>query len=220
MTSYIQFPRYAINFVPNQNFIHIISDFYRENKSLKNQFESKIQHQLYIQIKSPFYINNIENEKNLILSISNIKNEIEIPTDLSFKQLEYNLKDHNGAFIVELKKNFNFEFFINQIVRRFDEFRKVLSPSDYQKDITQFGELTERQIINYQIWGDPYLFQDSQYYISVLIFDDIQKNNQMYLTENLKKLFQNVDCIDFEKISLSKQSTEHDNFQEIHSILL
>ena len=220
MTSYIQFPRYAINFVPNQNFIHIISDFYRENKSLKNQFESKIQHQLYIQIKSPFYIDNIENEKNLILSISRIKNEIEIPTDLSFKQLEYNLKDHNGAFIVELKKNFNFEFFINQIVRRFDEFRKVLSPSDYQKDITQFGELTERQIINYQIWGDPYLFQDSQYYISVLIFDDIQKNNQMYLTENLKKLFQNVDCIDFEKISLSKQSTEHDNFQEIQSILI
>ena len=130
------------------------------------------------------------------------------------------LKDHNGTFIVELKKNLNFEFFINQIVRRFDEFRKVLSPSDYQKDITQFGELTERQIINYQIWGDPYLFQDSQYYISVLIFDDIQKNNQMYLTENLKKLFQNVDCIDFEKISLSKQSTEHDNFQEIQSILL
>ena len=128
MTSYIQFPRYAINFVPNQNFIHIISDFYRENKSLKNQFESKIQHQLYIQIKSPFYIDNIENEKNLILSISRIKNEIEIPTDLSFKQLEYNLKDHNGAFIVELKKNFNFEFFINQIVRRFDEFRKVYVP--------------------------------------------------------------------------------------------
>ena len=220
MTSYIQFPRYAINFVPNQNFIHIISDFYRENKSLKNQFESKIQHQLYIQIKSPFYIDNIENEKNLILSISRIKNEIEIPTDLSFKQLEYNLKDHNGAFIVELKKNFNFEFFINQIVRRFDEFRKVLSPSDYQKDITQFGELTERQIINYQIWGDPYLFQDSQYYISVLIFDDIQKNNQMYLTENLKKLFQNVDCIDFEKISLVKQSAEDDYFQEIHSIQL
>ena len=220
MTSFIQFPRYAINFVPNQNFIHIISDFYRENKSLKNQFESKIQHQLYIQIKSPFYINNIENEKNLILSISNIKNEIKIPNDLSFKQLEYNLKDHNGAFIVELKKNFNFEFFINQIVRRFDEFRKVLSPSDYQKDITQFGELTERQIINYQIWGDPYLFQDSQYYISVLTFDDIQKNNQMYLTDNLKKLFQNLDCIDFEKISLSKQSAEHDNFQEIHSILL
>ena len=220
MTSYIQFPRYAINFVPNQNFIHIISDFYRENKSLKNQFESKIQHQLYIQIKSPFYIENIENEKNLILSISSIKNEIEIPTDLSFKQLEYNLKDHNGAFIVELKKNLNFEFFINQIVRRFDEFRKVLSPSDYQKDITQFGELTERQIINYQIWGDPYLFQDSQYYISVLTFDDIQKNNQMYLTENLKKLFQNVDCIDFEKISLFKQSAENDNFQEIHSILI
>ena len=65
MTSFIQFPRYAINFVPNQNFIHIISDFYRENKLLKNQFESKIQHQLYIQIKSPFYIDNIENEKNL-----------------------------------------------------------------------------------------------------------------------------------------------------------
>ena len=95
MKSFIQFPRYAINFVPNQNFIHIISEFYRENKSLKNQFESKIQYQLHIQIKSPFYIENIENEKNLILSISNIKNEIKIPNDLSFKQLEYNLKDHH-----------------------------------------------------------------------------------------------------------------------------
>lgn len=220
MTSYTQLPRYAINFVPNQNFIHIISDFYRENELLKNQFESKIQYQLYIQIKSPFYIDNIENEKNLILSISDIKNVIKIPTDLSFKQLEYDFKNYNGAFIVELKKNFHFEFFINQIVRRFDEFRRVLSPSDYQKDIIQFGELTERQIINYQIWGDPYLFQDSQYYISLITFDGIQKNNQIHLTKNLKKSFQNLNCIDFEKISLVKQSLEDHNFQEIHSIQL
>ena len=59
MTSYIQLPRYAINFVPNKNFIHIISDFYKEN-----QFDSKIQDQLHIQIKSPFYIDNLENEKS------------------------------------------------------------------------------------------------------------------------------------------------------------
>ena len=215
MTSYIQLPRYAINFVPNKNFIHIISDFYKEN-----QFESKIQDQLHIQIKSPFYIDNLQNEKNLILSISEIKNEITIPTDLSFKKLEYNFKNLNGALILDFKKNLHFEFFINQIVRRFDEFRKVLSPSDYQKDINQFGELTDRQIINYQIWGDPYLFQDSQYYISLATFDDTQKNNEMYLTKNFKKALQSLNCIDFEKISLVKQSTEDDHFQEIHSIQL
>ena len=215
MTSYIQFPRYAINFVPNKNFIHIISNFYKEN-----QFESKIQDQLHIQIKSPFYMDNLENEKNLILSISDIKNEIKIPTDLSFKKLEYDFKNYNGAFIVEFKKNPHFEFFINQIVRRFDEFRKVLSPSEYQKDITRFGKLTERQIINYQIWGDPYLFQDSKYYISLLTFDDFQKNNQIHLTKNLKKAFQNLNYIDFEKISLVKQIAEGHNFQEIHTMQL
>ena len=215
MTSYIQLPRYAINFVPNKNFIHIISDFYKEN-----QFDSKIQDQLHIQIKSPFYIDNLENEKNLILSISEIKNEIKIPTNLSFKKIEYNFKNLNGALILDFKKNLHFEFFINQIVRRFDEFRKVLSPSDYQKDINQFGELTDRQIINYQIWGDPYLFQDSQYYISLATFDDTQKNNEMYLTKNLKKALQSLNCIDFEKISLVKQSAEDDHFQEIHSIQL
>ena len=215
MTSYIQFPRYAINFVPNKNFINIISDFYKEN-----QLESKIQDQLHIQIKSPFYIDNLENEKNLILSISDIKKEIKIPTDLSFKKLEYDFKNYNGAFIVEFKKNPHFEFFINQIVRRFDEFRKVLSPSEYQKDITRFGELTERQIINYQIWGDPYLFKDSKYYISLLIFNDFQKNNQIYSTKNLKKAFQNLNCIDFEKISLVKQIGEDHNFQEINSMQL
>ena len=103
--------------------------------------------------------------------------------EIKFKKLEYNFKNLNGALILDFKKNLHFEFFINQIVRRFDEFRKVLSPSDYQKDINQFGELTDRQIINYQIWGDPYLFQDSKYYISFATFDDTQKNNEMYLTK-------------------------------------
>ena len=220
MINEIQSPKYAINLIPDYKFYEIISNFFIDNKLLKKNFEINIKEDLYVSIKAPFYIDNLENEKNLILSFSNLKNEIEIPTDLNFKEFAYNLKNYNNSFIIELKKNIQFDFFSNQVIRRFDEFRKVLIPSDYQKDIMRFGNLTESQIINYQIWGYPYLFADSTYEFSILKTKDIAINRQIPLPKNLKKLFQNHITINLSKISLVKQSREDGIFSEIASLQL
>ena len=218
MKKYIEFPIYAIYLIPNNDFNEIIYSFYEDNKFIKNDLEYKTKFQPHFIIKAPFYINNQKNEKDLISSFLNLKNEIIIPSELDFNKMQFDVKSNKNFLRLELKKNLEFDFFCNQIVRRYDEFRKVLSPIDYKKDISHFGELTNNQIINYQIWGYPYLFEESTNYLSILNLLDINKNTHELLRTNIKQIFHNFTYLNFSKISLVKQIAENKIFKEISSI--
>mgnify|MGYP006085814481 FL=1 len=216
--NYLEFPRFTINLLPDKNFREIILNFYKENDDLKKDHMPMSKHDLSVTLKAPFYIDHLDNEEKLISSFLNLKKEIDIPNIINFNKLSYELINHNSHFRLELEKNTAFDFFSNQIIRRYDEFRKVLNPNDFQKDISRFGKLTESQILNYQIWGYPYLFKGHSHHIFILdlLYED-QKNSEK-LFSDLKIILQNHGTLNLAKIAICKQSCENEAFNIISSI--
>ncbi|MDC0861319.1 DUF1045 domain-containing protein [Alphaproteobacteria bacterium] len=216
--SCIEFPRYSIYLIPDNNFRQTVLNFYKENNNLKNDFESLAKHGLNIVIKSPFYIDHLDNEKKLISSFLNLKKEIIIPNTIKFNKLSYNIIIHRNYLRLKLNKNNSFDFFSYQVLRRYDEFRKVLNPDDYQKDISRFGKLTEQQIINYQIWGYPYLFDEYSYHISIIKFLGKDQKSLKKLSFNFNNILQNYSVLNLSKIAIGKQSRENEAFDTLVSI--
>ena len=216
--SYIEFPRFAIHLTLDKKVIEAILNFYKGNDNLNTHDEDITNHGLHLIIKPPFYINDLNNVEKLISIFLNLKNEIDIPNTINFKEFSYEVKTFNNAIRLELRKSNTFDFFSNQVVRRFDEFRKVLNPYDYQKDISRFDKLTENQILNYQIWGHPYLFEETSYYVSILTSPDADKKNLEFLTAKIKKILHDFNYINLSKLSICKQSNEIEPFYELASI--
>ena len=216
--SYIEFPRFAIHLTLDKKVIEAILNFYKGNDNLNTHDEDITNHGLHLIIKSPFYINDLNNVEKLISIFLNLKNEIDIPNTINFKEFSYEVKTFNNAIRLELRKSNAFDFFSNQVVRRFDEFRKVLNPYDYQKDISRFNKLTENQILNYQIWGYPYLFEETSHYVSILTLPDTDKKNLEFLTTKIKKILYDFNYINLSKLSICKQSNEIEPFYELASI--
>ena len=216
--SYIEFPRFAIHLTLDKRVIEVILNFYKGNDNLNMHYEDIIKHGLHLIIKPPFYINDLNNVEKLISIFLNLKNEIDIPNAINFKEFSYEVKTFNNAIRLELRKSNAFDFFSNQVVRRFDEFRKVLNPYDYQKDISRFNKLTENQILNYQIWGHPYLFEETSHYVSILTSLDADKKNLEFLTAKIKKILHDFNYINLSKLSICKQSNEIEPFYELASI--
>ncbi len=216
--SCFEFPRYSIYLTSDNDFRQIVLNFYKENNTLKNDFESLAKHGLNIVIKSPFYIDHLDNEKKLISSFLNLKKEIIIPNTIKFNKLTYTIIVHRNYLRLKLNRNNAFDFFSNQVLRRYDEFRKVLKPDDYQKDISRFDKLTEQQIINYQIWGYPYLFDEYTHHISILKFSGEDQKNLKQLSINFNNILQNYSVLNLSKIAIGKQSRENEAFDTLASI--
>ena len=216
--SYIEFPRFAIHLTLDKKVIEVILNFYKGNDNLNTHYEDITNHGLHLIIKPPFYINDLNNVEKLISIFLNLKNEIDIPNIINFKEFSYQVKTFNNAIRLELRKSNAFDFFSNQVVRRFDEFRKVLNSYDYQKDISRFDKLTENQILNYQIWGHPYLFEETSHYVSIMTSLDTDKKNLEFLTAKIKKILHDFNYINLSKLSICKQSNEIEPFYELASI--
>jgi len=218
--SYLEFPRFAIHLTLDKKLNEVILNFYKGNDNLNTHYETIIKNGLHLIIKPPFYINDLNNAEKLISIFLNLKNEIDIPNTINFKEFNYEVNSFNNAIILELKKNNAFDFFSNQVVRRFDEFRKVLNPYEYQKDISRFNNLTENQIFNYQIWGHPYFFEKTSHYVSILTLPDTDKKNLEFLNAKIKKILYNFNYINLSKLSICKQNNEIEPFYELASINL
>ena len=218
--NYLDFPRFAIYLIPDKSFTETIFNFYNENIEFKYNYNSIIKNGLKLKIKSFFYIDHLNNEKKLISSFLNLKNEIFFSPNINFKKITYEIKFSNGNIILELKKNIDFDFFSKQVLRRYDEFRKVLTPSDYSIDIKRFGKLNENQTLYYQIWGYPYLFEEGKHCINILNSLKDDNENSKFLMSTLANKLKNFDTLDLSKIIICKQNIKDKVLHEIASIEL
>ena len=105
---------------------------YNELKIKKNEIESKTGKKI----------------KVVAISAKNINKKRPFKIE---KKIFYNnplkLIKENNYLILELKVDEAFKYFSSQVVRRFDEFRKVLSPSDYKKDLSRFKNQLKKNVI-------------------------------------------------------------------------
>ncbi len=92
-------------------------------------------------------------------------------------------------------------------MRDFDIYRKTLNNSEIQKDIKRFDQLSHKELIYYQIWGYPFYFECSFHHITLPIH---QKAKHDYLNS--------INEVKYEKLSLLKQNSITENFEEISSL--
>jgi hypothetical protein len=53
-------------------------------------------------------------------------------------------------------------------MRFFDLYRKTLNSNEVLKDLSRFGDLNEKQMNYYQIWGYPFMFDEGKPHISII----------------------------------------------------
>ena len=92
-------------------------------------------------------------------------------------------------------------------MREFDLYRKTLNNLEIKKDIMRFNELSEKELMYYQIWGYPYYFECSFHHISLPLS---QTSNHDYINS--------IHEVKYEKLSLMRQNSINDNFQEISKL--
>ncbi len=205
MTSYIQFPRYCLFLIPDKNFTDDFSNFCHQNSI----DDFKLNYSIYgfhTTVKAPFYLSHLYSENLLIEKFQNI-DEKTIYSLLSKVYLVNKLDYFKNSLVLRLHHNDNFDFMINNLMRDFDIYRKTLNNYEIQKDIKRFDQLTHKELIYYQIWGYPFYFECSFHHITLPID---QKVKHDYLNS--------ISEVKYEKISLLKQNSETENFEEISSL--
>ena len=75
------------------------------------------------------------------------------------------------------------------------------------KDIKRFDQLSNKELMYYQIWGYPFYFEFSFHHITLPIH---QKAKQDYLNS--------ISEVKYEKLSLLKQNSASESFEEISSL--
>ncbi len=202
MTSYIQFPRYCLFLIPDKNFTNDFSNFCLQNSIDDFKLNDSI-YGFHSTVKAPFYLSHLYSENLLIEKFQNI-DEKTIYSLLSKAYLVNKLDYFKNTLVLRFHQNDNFDFMINNLMRDFDIYRKTLNNSEIQKDIKRFDQLSHKELIYYQIWGYPFYFECSFHHITLSIN---QKANNDYLNS--------ISEVKYEKLSLLKQNSITDNFEEI-----
>src|SRR6056300_1054821 len=149
MTNYIQFPRYCLFLIPNENFIEDFNTFCKKN-SIKTSSLNKSIYGFHSTVKAPFYLSHLY-----------LVNKLE-----SFKK----------SLVLKLDQNNNFDFVTNSLMRDFDLFRKTLNNSELKEDIKRFNQLSEKEKIYFQIWGYPYYFEYSFHHVTLPIYEGAKQD--------------------------------------------
>ena len=205
MTSYIQFPRYCLFLIPDKNFTDDFGNFCRKN-SIDDFKSNDSIYGFHSTVKAPFYLSHLYSENLLIDKFQNI--DLKTISSLLSKAYLVNKLDYfKNTLVLRFHQNDNFDFMINNLMRDFDIFRKTLNNSEIQKDIKRFDQLSNKELMYYQIWGYPFYFECSFHHITLPIY---QKAKQDYL--NL------ISEVKYEKLSLLKQNSVTENFEEISSL--
>ena len=75
MTNYIQFPRYCLYLIPNENFTHDFNVFCKEN-SINSSSLNELIYGFHSTVKAPFYLSHLYTEDSLIKKFQNIDTQI------------------------------------------------------------------------------------------------------------------------------------------------
>ncbi|MDB2371774.1 DUF1045 domain-containing protein [Alphaproteobacteria bacterium] len=205
MTNYIQFPRYCLYLIPNENFTHDFNVFCKENSINSSSLNESI-YGFHSTVKAPFYLSHLYTEDSLIKKFQNIDTQI-IHSLLSNRYFVNKIEYFKKLLVLKLDQNNNFDFVTSSLMRDFDIFRKTLNSSEIKKDIKRFDQLSDKEKIYFQIWGYPYYFECSFHHVTLPIY---QKEKRDYLNS--------IREIKYEKISLLKQNSPSENFKEITSL--
>jgi len=205
MTSYIQFPRYCLFLIPDKNFTDNFSNFCHQNSIDDFELNDSI-YGFHSTVKAPFYLSHLYSENLLIEKFQNIHGDV-IHLLLSKSYLVDKLDYFKNTLALKFHQNDSFNFTINNLMRDFDIYRKTLNNSEIQRDIKRFNKLSHKELIYYQIWGYPFYFECSFHHITLPIH---QKTKRDYLNS--------ISEVRYEKLSLLKQNSETESFEEITSL--
>ena len=205
MTSYIQFPRYCLFLIPDKNFNNDFEKFCEQNL-INNLLLEKSIYGFHSTVKAPFYLSHLYSEDLLIEKFQTIDKKI-INSFLSNKYSVNKLDRFKNLLVLRFYQNNNFDFTVNSLMREFDLYRKTLNNLEIKKDIMRFNELSEKELMYYQIWGYPYYFECSFHHISLPLS---QTSNHDYINS--------IHEVKYEKLSLMRQNSINENFQEISSL--
>ena len=205
MTSYIQFPRYCLFLIPDKNFNNYFEKFCEQNL-INNLLLEKSIYGFHSTVKAPFYLSHLYSEDLLLEKFRTIDKKI-INSLLSNKYSVNKLDRFKNLLVLRFYQNDNFDFTVNSLMREFDLYRKTLNNLEIKKDIMRFDELTEKELMYYQIWGYPYYFECSFHHISLPLS---QESNHDYINT--------IHEVRYEKLSLLRQNSINENFQEISSL--
>ena len=205
MTSYIQFPRYCLFLIPDKNFNNDFEKFCEQNL-INNLLLEKSIYGFHSTVKAPFYLSHLYSEDLLIEKFQTIDKKI-INSFLSNKYSVSKLDRFKNLLVLRFYQNNNFDFTVNSLMREFDLYRKTLNNLEIKKDIMRFNELSEKELMYYQIWGYPYYFECSFHHITLPLSQD---SNQDYLNS--------IHQVKYEKLSLLRQNSKGENFEEISSL--
>ena len=205
MTSYIQFPRYCLFLIPDKNFNNYFEKFCEQNL-INNLLLEKSIYGFHSTVKAPFYLSHLYSEDLLLEKFQTIDKKI-INSLLSNKYSVNKLDRFKNLLVLRFYQNDNFDFTVNSLMREFDLYRKTLNNLEIKKDIMRFDELTEKELMYYQIWGYPYYFECSFHHISLPLS---QESNHDYINT--------IHEVKYEKLSLLRQNSINENFQEISSL--
>ena len=205
MTSYIQFPRYCLFLIPDKNFNNDFEKFCEQNL-INNLLLEKSIYGFHSTVKAPFYLSHLYSEDLLIEKFQTIDKKI-INSFLSNKYSVNKLDRFKNLLVLRFYQNNNFDFTVNSLMREFDLYRKTLNNLEIKKDIMRFDELSKKELMYYQIWGYPYYFECSFHHISLPLS---QTSNHDYINS--------IHEVKYEKLSLMRQNSINDNFQEISKL--
>ena len=123
MDKYIQFPRYSIFLIPNQEFEELVKDILFKNNIIFDKLGIS-KYGLHYTVKAPFYLSHLYNEKNLIDSFASY---FSLNKNYS-KREKFNISGqikYKKFYALEIFSNEKFDFFCNEIIRYFEIFRKL-----------------------------------------------------------------------------------------------
>jgi len=199
MTNYVQFPRYAIFLIPDDQFNSQVESFYKESKV---SFEDSLinLYGVHLTIKAPFYLSHLYHEEDLIKEFEKFKSKNLF--DLSLTYNISSISEFRNNFIAKIEFSENFIFNCNDTMRFFDLYRKTLNSNEAQLDLNRFGNLNEKQLIYYQIWGYPYMFEEGKPHISI-----IDKNS------GFEPSLKDFNQVKFKSVSLVRQNKYLEKFE-------
>ena len=200
MTEYIQFPRYSISLTPSQSFLDDLNIFYEKNNLDYYNLPQSV-YGNHCSVKAPFYMSHLYSEIDLINHFNSL-NSIKAKNLLKRTFKVIGLSEFKKNLILELESNQQLDFFVHDLMRSFDRFRKTLDSEDIKKDLSRFNQLSEKELIYYQIWGYPYYFECGKHHISILNFDP-----------NFKLI--NFNPVNYVSLRLLKQESANESFKEL-----
>lgn len=201
MNNYVQFPRYAIFLIPDEQFKSQVEKFYRESKV---SFEDSLinVYGVHLTIKAPFYLSHLYSEKDLIGEFEKLK--LKNIFDLSLIHNISSISKFRNNFVANISFAEDLLFNFNDTMRFFDLYRKTLNSNEVLKDISRFGDLNEKQMNYYQIWGYPFMFDEGKPHISII---DINLG--------FEPKHNDFNQVKFERVSLVKQDGYLERFKTL-----